>query len=136
MNKAILFSTVLFFTITFSACNESAEKTVIKDPSKEVINSSQVNSNNIRPTIKETYSLSEINKHNNAKDCWLVVDKKVYDITPYVVAGLHPNGATILKGCGVDDATDLFNIDSDHPGNLHSNKARRMLESYFIGEVK
>jgi cytochrome b involved in lipid metabolism len=34
--------------------------------------------------IKDSYSLSQIQKHNNAGDCWIVSNNIVYDITGLV----------------------------------------------------
>jgi len=36
-------------------------------------------------------SVSEIQKHNNADDCWIVVNGKVYDFTKF--APNHPGGS-------------------------------------------
>ena len=30
------------------------------------------------------FYLSEIARHNTRTDCWLIIDRTVYDVTPYV----------------------------------------------------
>ncbi|KAF5200624.1 Cytochrome b5, partial [Thalictrum thalictroides] len=40
------------------------------------------------------FTLAEVSKHNNSKDCWLVINGKVYDVTGFL--GDHPGGGEIL----------------------------------------
>ena len=35
------------------------------------------------PAVK-SYTLDEINEHNNGKSCWLIVDDRVYDVTKFL----------------------------------------------------
>ncbi|OMJ95512.1 hypothetical protein SteCoe_1110 [Stentor coeruleus] len=49
---------------------------------------------------------SEIEIHKKRNDCWIVLNKKVYDITDYIKK--HPGGDVILKSAG-KDGTLLFN---------------------------
>lgn len=39
-------------------------------------------------------SLEEVKKHNTAKSLWLVIEGKVYDVTPY--SNDHPGGLEIM----------------------------------------
>ncbi|KAL7619909.1 hypothetical protein AAE478_010456 [Parahypoxylon ruwenzoriense] len=43
---------------------------------------------------------AEVSKHNSTSSCWIVVNAKVYDVTPYL--DQHPGGAAVL------DATPEF----------------------------
>lgn len=36
-------------------------------------------------------TMEEINKHNTARDCWVIIDGTVYDFTQYVLN--HPGGS-------------------------------------------
>ena len=79
-----------------------------------------------------TYTQEETAEHSTVKDCWVILDDKVYDITSYIAE--HPGQKEILKGCGVDGTTLYENrpMGSETP---HSGKAREALEKYFIGGI-
>jgi cytochrome b involved in lipid metabolism len=40
----------------------------------------------ILPTlnIMQTYTAEQVAAHNNDKDCWIIVDNKVFDVTPFL----------------------------------------------------
>ncbi|OMJ78679.1 hypothetical protein SteCoe_21440 [Stentor coeruleus] len=59
--------------------------------------------------IKEI-SWAEIGKHSKRKDCWIVINGKVYEITEFIKR--HPGGDIIMKSAG-KDATLVFN--KHHP---------------------
>ncbi|MCL4163225.1 UNVERIFIED_CONTAM: hypothetical protein GTU68_042885, partial [Idotea baltica] len=42
----------------------------------------------------------EVAKHNSNKDCWVVVDGKVYDVTLFIPN--HPGGKLIYARAGYD----------------------------------
>ncbi|KAI8080205.1 cytochrome b5-like heme/steroid binding domain-containing protein [Gilbertella persicaria] len=73
------------------------------------------------------FSYEEISKHNNRADLWMVIDGKVYDITPF--QDEHPGGEEVLIDEGAKDATAAF----DDIG--HSDDARDLLKKYYIGDV-
>ena len=51
------------------------------------------------PVPTNVYDAADIKKHNNARDCWIVVEGKVYDVTDFLKD--HPGGpAVILKYAG------------------------------------
>lgn len=71
-------------------------------------------------------TMAEINKHNTEEDVWIVVKDRVYDCTKYL--DLHPGGAdSILINAGEDSTEDFLAI--------HSSKATKMLEKFYIGDV-
>jgi len=78
------------------------------------------------PAVK-SYSLDEINEHNNGKSCWLIVDDRVYDVTKFLEE--HPGGEEVLLEQGGQDSTESF----EDVG--HSEDARELMEDYFIGVV-
>lgn len=86
------------------------------------------------PSEKLVLTMAELAKHNSAQDCWLLIEGKVYDVTPYIANAKHPGGATLLEGCGID-ATSLFNERPMDSGTPHSDKARMGLDQYYIGEL-
>lgn len=82
--------------------------------------------------LTTSYSLETIAEHNSKESCWMAIEGKVYDLTPFVASGFHPGGEAILAGCGID-ATELFNSRPSGSKTPHSATARRMMEKYQIG---
>ena len=60
-------------------------------------------------TADTKYKMSQVKKHNTYTNCWMVVDKKVYNMTKYA----HPEGS-IKKYCG-KDVTKTFK--KEHKGS-------------------
>lgn len=76
-------------------------------------------------TLKPKFTMAEVSKHDSPKDCWLIIDGKVYDVTKYV--DYHPGGQLISTWAG-RDATDVFVA-------YHENWARTKIKSFYIGDV-
>lgn len=75
---------------------------------------------------KKTFTLAEVEKHNTEEDCWIIVKDRVYDATEYLE--LHPGGIdSITINAGADATEDFVAI--------HSAKATKMLEKYYIGDL-
>lgn len=85
------------------------------------------------PTPIPAFTLAQVAEHPDKNSCWLALEGKVYDVTPFVASGLHPGKEAILQGCG-KDATELFNNRPNESG-AHSERARSMLPKYLIGEL-
>ena len=79
-----------------------------------------------------SYSLSEVALHDSEEDCWLAINSGVYDVTDFVV--FHPGGRALLEGCG-RDASELFETRPMGSGTPHSDRARGVMEDYYIGEL-
>ena len=75
-----------------------------------------------------TYSKEEVIKHNTIDDCWLIVDNKVYDVTPFIK--LHPGGSELLMSRAGEDASSYFTM--KHGLDKRVNK---FLEKYYIGDL-
>ncbi|KAI5057373.1 hypothetical protein GOP47_0027388 [Adiantum capillus-veneris] len=73
------------------------------------------------------YTLQDVSEHSSPQDCWLVIGGKVYDVTRFLEE--HPGGDDVLLSATGKDATDDF----EDVG--HSNTAREMLESYYVGDI-
>ncbi|KAI1101617.1 hypothetical protein F4804DRAFT_335101 [Jackrogersella minutella] len=70
---------------------------------------------------------AEVAKHNTISSCWIVVNGKVYDVTPYLEH--HPGGAAILVKQGGRDATPEFRT-------IHSPDVLEYLpKGSFLGEM-
>ena len=77
-------------------------------------------------TTSKMYSISEVKNHATADSAWINVNGQVYHCTSYLKD--HPGGTdSILTNVGTD-CTEEFEA-------IHSDKARKMLEDYRIGEL-
>jgi nitrate reductase (NAD(P)H) len=72
------------------------------------------------------YTREQVQTHNNEKDSWIIVKDRVYDCTAYLE--LHPGGIDSITINAGEDATEDFVA-------IHSIKATRMLEKYYIGDL-
>nr|GMD25166.1 cytochrome B5 [Ipomoea batatas] len=75
----------------------------------------------------KVYTLAQVSQHNNANDCWLIIDGKVYDVTKFLED--HPGGDEVLLSSTGKDATDDF----EDVG--HSSSARAMMDEYYVGDI-
>ncbi len=53
-----------------------------------------------------TFTLATVATHNNASDCWTVVNGSVYNVTSWI--SKHPGGSGAIKGMCVVDASAAF----------------------------
>ena len=75
----------------------------------------------------QTFTLAQVAQHASRADAWIVIDKGVYDITPYVSE--HPGGVeAILRNAG-GDATKGFK------GPQHPARVFDMIDDYKIGTI-
>jgi monoamine oxidase len=77
---------------------------------------------------KKIFTLGEVQKHNNKKDAWTIIENKVYNISSWIPK--HPGGEIIMKAVG-KDATQLF-IEHGHPSYVK----KTILPKYYIGNLK
>lgn len=79
-----------------------------------------------QPDVLPRYQWAEINKHNRKRDCWIVIDNVVYDVTSWV--DLHPGGDIICSMAG-EDVSALFH-------SAHFRDVSGLLKRYRIGIVE
>ncbi|RIA92042.1 nitrate reductase [NADH]-like protein [Glomus cerebriforme] len=92
-----------------------------EEPAKDAVKKPVVNG-----TSKGLITMKQVEKRDNEQECWIVIEKKVYDCTKFLKD--HPGGAdSILINAGMD-CTDEFNA-------IHSDKAKNMLTDYYIGDL-
>lgn len=79
---------------------------------------SDLGRNAMPPKKRGTYTVEEVAEHNTAKSLWVIMNRKVYDIT--VFHKRHPGGSAVLLQMGGKDATAAAAAahKSILPGNL------------------
>ncbi|XP_041852483.1 acyl-CoA Delta-4 desaturase-like [Melanotaenia boesemani] len=74
------------------------------------------------------YTWEEVQKHCSRKDQWLVISRKVYNITQW--ARRHPGGSPVISHYAGEDATEAFT--AFHPDQKFVQK---FLKPLLIGEL-
>lgn len=70
---------------------------------------------------------AEVKRHVTKDDLWLLIDGKVYDVTPFL--NLHPGGGHLVLEAAGKDSTSLF--ERTHGEGLRYSL--RLLNQFFIG---
>eukprot|EP01080_Neovahlkampfia_damariscottae_P006396 gene6396-10403_t len=76
----------------------------------------------------KVYNAKEVEKHNIKEDCFVIIHNKVYDVSEFLDE--HPGGANLILKTGGQDVTQAFEA------TVHSQRARKLLRKYFVGELK
>ena len=71
------------------------------------------------------YTIEEVKQHNIRHDCWIIYNKKIYDITDFIPK--HPGGPVFVRSD--KDVTEDFD------DVMHSDKAMELLQEYYIGDL-
>ncbi|KAI1389571.1 uncharacterized protein F4822DRAFT_205202 [Hypoxylon trugodes] len=78
-------------------------------------------------TPQKQFTRQEVEKHDNERDCWIVVDGKVYDATS--VLEWHPGGKAAVLG----HAGKVHQQTSDEFASIHDDYAFQKLKECAIG---
>jgi len=81
----------------------------------------------LQPRNVARITWEEVSRHTAKDDTWLLIDGKVYDVTPFL--GLHPGGGQLIVEAAGQDATSLF--ERTHGEGLRYSL--RLLNQFFIG---
>ncbi len=103
---------------------QQLEQTQTPDTSTPMDPSAPFASPITKSSYENSYSLSEVAKHAQELDCWIIVDGFVYDMTTFI-----PNypDQNILTSCG-KDASKLFRESS-------FEQTKNVLPEYLIGKL-
>lgn len=78
-------------------------------------------------TQAASYTKADVAKHNTASDCWVIINKNVYDLTSF--ANSHSGGeAAIIAVCGKDGTTSFNN-------GPHSTSSLNAISSSLLGAL-
>ncbi|MCI4678661.1 cytochrome b5 domain-containing protein [Rhodoblastus acidophilus] len=83
-------------------------------------------------SARKSFSLTEVATHASPGNCWMAIHGKVYDVTPYLPD--HPSRPEVIEGWCGKEASKAY--DTKTKGRRHSEAADRLLERYFIGDLK
>ena len=86
------------------------------------------NSSTSTTTKGQDYTWEDIRQHSTKTDRWLVINKRVYDVTRWLK---HPGGQSVLNHYAGQDATEAFQ--SLHP---EINRVQKYLKPFYIGDLK
>ncbi|KAM9753034.1 acyl-CoA Delta-6 desaturase-like [Menidia menidia] len=76
----------------------------------------------------DVYTWEEVQKHSSRNDEWLVVNRKVYNVTQW--AKRHPGGFRVINHYAGEDATEAFNAFHPDP-----KLVQKFLMPLLIGEL-
>uniref|UniRef100_A0A9J8CLQ5 Fatty acid desaturase 2 n=1 Tax=Cyprinus carpio carpio TaxID=630221 RepID=A0A9J8CLQ5_CYPCA len=76
-----------------------------------------------------TYTWEEVQKHTKSGDQWIVVERKVYNVSQWVKR--HPGGLRIIGHYAGEDATDAF-----HAFHPNIQLVRKYMKPLLIGELE
>lgn len=137
MKNELTFSIILTILLVGGAFLFMQQPTVIvptASPLPDTTTTTNTKTPGIQTAISSnttTISLSEIKKHNNISDCWIILNNKAYDVTSYI--DQHPGGLAIVPFCG-KDGTQAYNAIRGGAG--HSERAIRLLSSFYVGDIQ
>lgn len=74
----------------------------------------------------ESYTLTEVEKHNKIGDAWTIIDGYVYDFSNFN----HKGGQPLIIAVYGKDASKIF-----HNIAQHGNRHKKIIKDYLIGRV-
>lgn len=75
-----------------------------------------------------TFTAAEVESHNNAKSCYIIIGRKVYDVTEFVDD--HPGGGDLILDYAGKDVAEIMKDEISHE---HTEAAYEILMDYHIG---
>lgn len=81
-------------------------------------------------TELKRYTVDDVGRHHRTDDAWVIVDRRVYDITAFLTT--HPGGLDVLRDHLGHDVSSIMRDESSHQ---HTGPAFELLEEYCIGAV-
>jgi len=131
-----IFGVVVTAILTASLIYYQNNNNVVQVSSSQTSSLVQNNLNKLK-ALGVVLNMTEISKHNNVNDCWMLINNKVYDITSYF--GKHPGGSrTMSSTCGTDSTAAYSTKDPSAQSSssriAHSSNAQNLLTEYYLGD--
>ena len=126
----ILFTTFMAYVVVGGFIQKQQKEESLRSPTSTASQSSP------SPASVSTnaYTVDEVANHNTPKDCWLIINDKVYSVGSFLAE--HPGGVyTITPYCG-KEATKAFDTQDRGSRGGHSSRASAMLADYLVGSIK
>lgn len=84
------------------------------------------------PTVVDKrFTLDDVTRHGDPADCWMAIDRSVYDLTPYLPE--HPSKSGIVEPWCGKEATQAYR--TKMKGRPHSPEADHLLTQYRVGAL-
>jgi len=84
------------------------------------------------PPTEKRFTLEEIARHASPEDCWMAIERTVYDLTPYLPE--HPSRSGIVEPWCGKEATEAYR--TKMKGRPHSPEADHLLTQYRVGALE
>ena len=86
-----------------------------------------------QPTVAgKRFTLEDVARHASPEDCWMAIDRSVYDLTSYLPE--HPSKSGIVEPWCGKEATQAYR--TKMKGRPHSPEAYNLLTQYGIGVLE
>eukprot|EP00913_Durusdinium_trenchii_P027262 g25576.t1 len=73
----------------------------------------------VAPTQRKAYTVEEVAKHNTAASLWVIMNRKVYDVTAFHKK--HPGGAgVLLQMGGKEHSSEEDDLETNRPDGHHA----------------
>jgi len=142
IGAVLVFVTIVLLFFAISKPTTTNENTEAQQPTEELATTESKQESEV------SYTIQEVATHDEATDCWTIVDDIVYNITDYVAK--HPGGEIIATICGRDGTEDFKNqgapkelADNIRQQNglpadteFHSPDARSVLSAFELGPLE
>ena len=80
--------------------------------------------------VLPTFTAAEVEKHNNARSCYITIGRNVYDVTEFVED--HPGGGDLILDYAGKDVEEIMKDEISHE---HTEAAYEILADYHIGLI-
>lgn len=137
MKKSVLITLFIFWAIVVSILVAGLLNMQTKKTADQPLASASQATTPALPKSQSTVSTNTgltaaaVAKHASASDCYLIINSKVYDVTPYL--DQHPAGPDVITPYCGQDATQAFATKGGR--GAHSDYAYSLLANYLIGDL-